>query len=71
MPREKIILACTQCQERNYHTTKNRRKHPERVERRKYCPRCNAHTQHKETKCPAAAGRSRVRRSRGFSPIAE
>ena len=50
MAREKVILACTQCQERNYFTTKNRRKHPERVEWKKHCPRCNAHTPHKETK---------------------
>jgi large subunit ribosomal protein L33 len=30
--------------------TKNKRKHPERVEYSKYCPRCNQHTSHKETK---------------------
>jgi ribosomal protein L33 len=30
MPRDKIILACTECQERNYFTTNNKRKHPER-----------------------------------------
>jgi large subunit ribosomal protein L33 len=50
MAREKIILACGDCKERNYFTTKNRRKHPERVEWRKYCSRCNKHTLHKETK---------------------
>lgn len=48
--RDKIILACTQCQERNYHMTKNKRTHPERVEYRKFCSRCNEHTPHKETK---------------------
>ena len=48
MPRENIILACNDCKERNYFTTKNRRKHPERVEWKKYCPRCNRHTAHKE-----------------------
>lgn len=48
--RDKIILACTTCQERNYSKTKNRRKHPERVEYRKFCRRCNVHTPHKETK---------------------
>jgi large subunit ribosomal protein L33 len=41
MPRDKIILACTVCQERN---------HPERQEWKKHCSRCNAHTAHKETK---------------------
>lgn len=48
--RDKIALACAQCKDRNYHTTKNKRKHPDRVEHRKYCPRCSTHTAHKETK---------------------
>jgi large subunit ribosomal protein L33 len=48
--RDKVILACTQCEERNYNKTKNKRLHPERVEFKKYCRRCRAHTQHKETK---------------------
>jgi len=48
--RDKVILACQDCKERNYNTTKNKRLHPERVEHRKYCPRCRTHTQHKETK---------------------
>ena len=50
MPRDKVILACQDCKERNYDTTKNKRLHPERVEFRKYCPRCRKHTQHKESK---------------------
>lgn len=50
MPRDKIILACTECKERNYHTTKNKRTHPERVTYKKYCPRCNAHREHRETR---------------------
>ncbi len=50
MPRDKITLACPKCEERNYHQTKNKRLHPERVEYRKFCPRCRAHTAHKETK---------------------
>ena len=50
MPREKIILACNECKNRNYFTTKNKRLHPERVEWKKYCPRCNRHQLHKETK---------------------
>ncbi|MCX5764047.1 MAG: 50S ribosomal protein L33 [Gemmatimonadetes bacterium] len=50
MPREKIILACGECKNRNYFTTKNKRLHPERVEWKKYCPRCNKHQVHKETK---------------------
>ena len=50
MPRDKIILACSECKNRNYFTTKNKRLHPERVEWKKYCPRCNKHQMHKETK---------------------
>jgi len=48
--RDKITLACTECEERNYATKKNKRLHPERVEYKKYCPRCKRHTAHKETK---------------------
>ena len=48
--RVQITLECTSCKERNYSTTKNRRTHPERVERKKYCPRCNGHKPHKETR---------------------
>jgi len=50
MPRDRVILACSECQERNYTSNKNKRLHPERVEYRKYCPRCRKHTAHKETK---------------------
>src|SRR3989442_15141461 len=47
MPRENIIMECTARKSRNYFTTKNRRKHSERVEWRKYCPRCNKHQPHR------------------------
>ena len=30
MAREKIILACSECKNRNYFTMKNKRLHPER-----------------------------------------
>ncbi|MGI6413597.1 MAG: 50S ribosomal protein L33 [Syntrophomonadaceae bacterium] len=45
-----ITLACTDCKQRNYTTTKNKKKHNERIELRKYCRFCNAHTIHKEIK---------------------
>jgi len=48
--RDQLTLECTECKERNYSTTKNKRTHPQRVEFKKYCPRCNCHTQHKETR---------------------
>jgi large subunit ribosomal protein L33 len=49
MPRDIIHLACEGCKERNYSTTKNKRKHPNRVEFKKYCSRCRKHTLHKQT----------------------
>ncbi|RMF58233.1 MAG: 50S ribosomal protein L33 [Calditrichaeota bacterium] len=48
--REIITLECTVCKHRNYTTTKNKRKHTQRVEFKKYCPNCNKHTVHKETR---------------------
>jgi len=45
-----VTLACTECQHRNYTTTKNKRTHPDRIELKKYCPTCNHHTLHRETK---------------------
>ncbi|WP_368489108.1 50S ribosomal protein L33 [Clostridium sp. BJN0013] len=48
--RVKVILACTECKQRNYNTTKNKKNNPNRLEIRKYCPFCNKHTVHKQTK---------------------
>ena len=45
-----INLACSECRERTYHSEKNRRNDPNRVELNKFCPRCRKHTAHKETK---------------------
>ncbi|MBO8172733.1 MAG: 50S ribosomal protein L33 [Bacillaceae bacterium] len=45
-----ITLACTECKQRNYTTSKNKRKHPDRLEMNKYCKFCNSHTLHRETK---------------------
>ncbi|SNZ10867.1 LSU ribosomal protein L33P [Persephonella hydrogeniphila] len=50
MPREIITLACTECKRKNYTTTKNKRKHTERLELRKYCKFCRKHTVHREIK---------------------
>ncbi|MGD9380089.1 MAG: 50S ribosomal protein L33 [candidate division WOR-3 bacterium] len=44
-----ISLACKDCKNRNYSTTKNKKKQ-QRLEIRKYCPFCRKHTIHKETK---------------------
>jgi len=45
-----ISLACTECKERTYSTTKNKRKTTERLELNKYCPRCRVHKPHREAK---------------------
>ncbi|WP_456384691.1 50S ribosomal protein L33 [Persephonella sp.] len=50
MAREIITLACTECKRKNYTTTKNKRKHTERLELRKYCKFCRKHTLHREIK---------------------
>lgn len=47
---EKVILTCTACLSRNYTTTKNKKTHSERMELKKFCPKCGTHTIHKETK---------------------
>ncbi len=48
--RVKVTMACTECKERNYSTKKNKKNNPDRIEFKKYCPRCGSHTLHKETK---------------------
>jgi large subunit ribosomal protein L33 len=45
-----VNLGCTECRERTYHTTKNRRNDPDRLELKKYCPRCRVHTPHREVR---------------------
>lgn len=45
-----VVLACEDCKERNYTTTKNKKTNKERMELKKFCSRCNKHTVHKETK---------------------
>lgn len=48
--REVITLECTECKERNYTTTKNKKLHSERLQTKKYCRHERKHTMHKETK---------------------
>ena len=45
----KITLACTECKQRNYNTTKNKKNNPDRLEMKKYCRFCKKHTVHRET----------------------
>ena len=48
--RDHVTLACNDCKNRNYITTKNTRLHPDRVEQKKFCSTCRKHTAHKETR---------------------
>ena len=59
--RDIVILACTECKRRNYTTTKNKRKTPDRLELKKYCRWCRAHKPHRETK----------KRVREYRPVAQ
>ncbi|MBI4831398.1 MAG: 50S ribosomal protein L33 [Candidatus Lindowbacteria bacterium] len=48
--REIITIACGECKQRNYTTTKDKKKHTGKLELRKYCKFCQTHTLHRETK---------------------
>ncbi len=48
--RDLAILACGECKNRNYTTTRNKKTMTERLEKVKFCPHCRKHTTHKETK---------------------
>jgi large subunit ribosomal protein L33 len=50
MPRDNVVLQCTECKSRNYVTTKNKKTTTERLEFKKFCRRCRKHINHKETK---------------------
>ena len=48
--RDIITLQCNDCKNRNYTTTKNKKKHSDRLELKRFCPACRHHTAHKEVK---------------------
>lgn len=48
--RVRVTLACAECKQRNYNTTKNKQNNPDRIELQKYCKFCQTHRLHKETK---------------------
>ena len=50
MARDSFLLKCTVCGEENYLDSKNKKNNPDRVEKKKYCPRCKKMTVHKEKK---------------------
>ena len=50
MAREIITFQCTECKNRNYTNTKNKKTTTERLEMKKFCPNCRKHQPHKEIK---------------------
>jgi large subunit ribosomal protein L33 len=48
--RDIVTLSCTECKRRNYTTTKNKKRTPDKLEFKKYCRFCRLHTLHRETK---------------------
>ncbi len=50
MPREIIQFQCSECKNRNYSKTKNKRTTTERIELKKFCPFCRKHQPHRESK---------------------
>jgi len=50
MVQEIITFECTQCKNRNYSSTKNKKKNPDKLELSKFCSNCRKHTLHKEIK---------------------
>jgi large subunit ribosomal protein L33 len=47
--RAPVSLACTECESRNYRTTRKPDQKGQLV-LKKHCPKCKRHTVHKETK---------------------
>lgn len=47
---DKVIMACEVCLSRNYTTHRSKKSNSERLQLRKYCPRCGRTTLHKETR---------------------
>ncbi|MBI4688626.1 MAG: 50S ribosomal protein L33 [Nitrospirae bacterium] len=45
-----ILLQCTECKNKNYSTTKNKKNVTDKLNLKKYCRHCRKHTMHKETK---------------------
>jgi large subunit ribosomal protein L33 len=45
-----IYLACSKCKSKNYVTSKNRFKTPNKLKLNKFCKHCKTHTEHNEVK---------------------
>ncbi len=46
--RQYKTLVCSECKEENYREPRNNK--TDRIDKKKYCPRCKKHTEHKEKK---------------------
>ena len=45
-----VIMACTECKQRNYTTDKNKKTNPDRMDLKKYCKFCRTTTLHRENR---------------------
>ena len=50
MAREIITFQCQECKDRNYTNMKNKKTTTERLEMKKFCPKCRVHRPHREIK---------------------
>ncbi|MBU1122668.1 MAG: 50S ribosomal protein L33 [Candidatus Omnitrophota bacterium] len=48
--RELIALKCSGCKRKNYYTSKNKRKQPEKFSISKFCRFCRKYVEHREAK---------------------
>ena len=71
MPRDIITFQCTECKNRNYTSTKNKKTTTERLEMKKFCRHCRKHQAHKEIKWNKGAPPERGVRHRGVGLTAD
>jgi len=48
--RNYVTMICTECKEKNYVTSKNKKNTPDRIDLQKYCKKCRKKTTHREEK---------------------
>jgi len=45
-----VKLSCADCKNINYRVKKNKKQHKDKLELKKFCPKCRRHISHKEVK---------------------
>ena len=50
MPRDLVTYKCAECGQETYYGSRNKKKHPDKMDIKKYCPKCNKMTTQKEKK---------------------